>query len=212
MERYFKKRRRLNLDVTHRCPLECPNCQRQTSFTNDGLVPHGRDLTLDELDMIAKHFVDIGFCGQLSDPVHHPKFNEIMKMLKDVPEVFVHNAATAKPISWYIKSWQANPKAVWIFACDGLPKDSHKYRKNQDGIKMFEIMKEAKKHLLSTPVWQYIRFKYNENDIETAKKMAEDEGLSFIQIESSRWLGDDDPFTPTNSLKSKAAVYKGTTK
>ena len=77
---------------------------------------------------------------------------------------------------------------------------------------MFEIMKEAKKHLLSTPVWQYIRFKYNENDIETAKKMAEDEGLSFIQIESSRWLGDDDPFKPTNSLKSKAAVYKGTTK
>ena len=52
----------------------------------------------------------------------------------------------------------------------------------------------------------------DENDIETAKKMAEDEGLSFIQIESSRWLGDDDPFKPTNSLKSKAAVYKGTTK
>ena len=102
---YFKQRRRLNLDVTHRCPLECPNCQRQTSFTNNGLVPHGRDLTIKEIKMIAKFFKDVAFCGQLSDPVHHPKFNEIMKELKDVPEVFVHNAATAKPISWYIKSW-----------------------------------------------------------------------------------------------------------
>ena len=78
---YFKQRRRLNLDVTHRCPLECPNCQRQTSFTNYGLVPHGRDLTMKEIKMIAKHFVDIGFCGQLSDPVHHPKFYKILEML-----------------------------------------------------------------------------------------------------------------------------------
>ena len=60
MKRHFKKRVRLNLDVTHRCPLECPNCQRQTSFTNHGLVPHGRDLSAIEIDMIAKHFKDIG--------------------------------------------------------------------------------------------------------------------------------------------------------
>ena len=208
MERHFKKRVRLNLDVTHRCPLECPNCQRQTSFTNYGLVPHGRDPSVVEIDMIAKHFKEVAFCGQLSDPVHHPKFNDIMSQLKNVPEVFVHNAATAKPISWYIKSWQANPKAVWIFACDGLPKDSHKYRKNQDGVKMFEIMKEATKHLLSTPVWQCIRFSYNENDIETCKKMANNNGINFMLTESSRWLTNDDPLKPTKALISKNAVYE----
>ena len=204
----FKKNSRLNLDVTHRCPLECPNCQRQTSSTNYGLVPHGRDLSVVEIDMIAKHFKEVAFCGQLSDPVHHPKFNDIMSQLKNVPEVFVHNAATAKPISWYIKSWQANPKAVWIFACDGLPKDSHKYRKNQDGVKMFEIMKEATKHLLSTPVWQCIRFSYNENDIETCKKMANNNGINFMLTESSRWLTNDDPLKPTKALISKNAVYE----
>ena len=75
-------------------------------------------------------------------------------------------------------------------------------------IAIFEIMKEAKKHLVTTPVWQCIRFNYNENDIETCKKMAEDEGLSFISVESSRWLSDDDPFMPTNALKSKNDVYK----
>ena len=203
MERHFKKRVRLNLDVTHRCPLECPNCQRQTSFTNHGLVPHGRDLSAVEITMIAKHFKDIAFCGQLSDPVHHPKFNDIMSQLKDVPEVFVHNAATAKPMSWYIKSWQANPKAVWIFACDGLPKDSHKYRKNQDGVKMFEIMKEAT-HTSKSSVADGAY----ENDIETLYEVATDNGINFIIVESSRWLSDDDPFKPTKALKSKNAVYE----
>ena len=38
--------------------------------------------------------------------------------------------------------------------------------------------------------------------------MAEDEGLSFISVESSRWLGDDDPFMPTKALKTKNDVYK----
>jgi hypothetical protein len=57
-------------------------------------------------------------------------------------------------------------------------------------------------------VWQCIRFKYNENDIEEAKKMATDNGINFIVVESSRWLTDDDPFKPTKALKSKNAVYE----
>ena len=196
MERHFKKRVRLNLDVTHRCPLECPNCQRQTSFTNHGLVPHGRDLSADEIDMIAKHFKDIAFCGQLSDPVHHPKFNEIMSQLKNVPEVFVHNAATAKPMSWYIKSWQANPKAVWIFACDGLPKDSHKYRINQNGEYLFNVMKTGVE-LGNDIRWQYIIFKYNENDIPEAIDLAQRHKIPIHINKSSRWSGPNDPYKPS---------------
>ncbi|BCU99057.1 MAG: hypothetical protein CM15mV25_0520 [uncultured marine virus] len=45
-----------------------------------------RDLTIKEIKMIAKFFKDVAF-GQLSDPVHHPKFNEIMKELKDVQSI-----------------------------------------------------------------------------------------------------------------------------
>ena len=207
---YFKTRTTINVDSSHRYPLECPNCQRQTAFTFKGKVPHGRDLTMIEIEKLAIHFKSFTFCGQLSDPIHHPKFPQILQRLNDlkIPEVLVHNASSAKPMSWYIKCWKANPNALWTFACDGLPKDSHKYRKNQDGEKMFEIMKESVKHLKVIPIWQYIIFNYNENDIEEAKSMANNNGIDFLLTQSSRWKdrdGKPDPFRPTGKYKQTLA-------
>jgi MoaA/NifB/PqqE/SkfB family radical SAM enzyme len=203
---YFKTRSWINVDSSHRCPLECPNCQRQTAFTFKGKVVHGRDLKMDEIEKLAKHFKSFVFCGQLSDPIHHPKFPTILNRLHEleIPEVLVHNASTAKPMAWYIKSWKANPNALWTFACDGLPKDSHKYRKNQNGEKMFEIMKESIKHLNTIPIWQFIIFNYNENDIEEAKIMANSNGIDFLLTQSSRWKdrdGKPDPLLPTGKYK-----------
>ena len=202
---YFKKRlHALNLDLSHRCPLECPNCQRQTAFTKRGLIPHGRDLTLHEMDIITDHFKSVGFCGQLSDPVHHPRFNEILELFnKKNVGVMVHSAATAKPISWFIKSFKAYPNARWVFACDGLPKDSHKYRKNQDGEKQFRRLLLAKEHLNKLPIWQMILFSYNENDLDECIKMADEAGVIFNLINSSRWYKDDgsDPLIPKGKEK-----------
>jgi hypothetical protein len=41
-------RRGINIDITHRCPLECKRCQRFTSFTSKGLKVPGEDLSVDE--------------------------------------------------------------------------------------------------------------------------------------------------------------------
>jgi len=89
---YFKTRSWVNVDSSHRCPLECPNCQRQTAFTFRGKVVHGRDLKMDEIEKLAKHFKSFVFCGQLSDPIHHPKFPTILNRLHEleIPEVLVH--------------------------------------------------------------------------------------------------------------------------
>ena len=49
-------RRSLNIDISFRCPLECPRCQRQRQ-SNRNLnkkVPE-RDLTLDEIDKISDY-------------------------------------------------------------------------------------------------------------------------------------------------------------
>ncbi len=61
---------------------------------------------------------------------------------------------------------------------------------------MFQILLEAKKHLHMTPSWQFIIFSYNEHNVEKAKQMAFDNGLGFIEVQSSRWLGQDDPLMP----------------
>lgn len=195
---FYKRPHGLNIDITHRCPLECPRCQRQTGFLNHGKKVHGYDLDLSDIEKLAKFYHTFDFCGQLSDPVHHPKFIEILKILrKHDCKANVHNASSAKSMKWYIEAFKAYPEnAKWIFAIDGLPEESHNYRVNQDGKKMFQILLEAKKHLHITPSWQYIIFSYNEHNVEKAKQMATEHGVGFIEIQSSRWLSKNDPLMP----------------
>jgi len=47
-------------------------------------------------------------------------------------------------------------------------------------------MLEAKKYLRSTPIWQYIVFKYNEKDVDTAMQIAKDNKIFFQLINSRR--------------------------
>ena len=74
----------------------------------------------------------------------------------------------------------------WIFAIDGLPKDSNKYRINQDGEKLYDIMLRCASFGVNTQ-WQYIVFNYNEKDVETCKSIAHQHGIKFMQITSGRW-------------------------
>ena len=205
---YRRSKKGINIDISNRCPLECMRCQRQTNFTLEGRKVYGRDATMDEIRKLSDYFSSFNFCGQLSDPVHHPKFIEILDYLykKDI-QVTVHNASSQKPMKWYIKAFQAHPRAKWIFAIDGLPEESNMYRINQDGEKLYKVMLEAKKHLKQTPSWQFIVFSYNEHNLEKAKKMAVDEGLMFIVLHSSRWMNEDDPLRPTQ--KEYNLGYKG---
>ena len=205
---YRRSKKGINIDISNRCPLECMRCQRQTNFTLEGRKVYGRDATMDEIRKLSDYFSSFNFCGQLSDPVHHPKFIEILDYLykKDI-QVTVHNASSQKPMKWYIKAFQAHPRAKWIFAIDGLPEEINMYRINQDGEKLYIVILEAKKHLKQTPSWQFIVFSYNEHNLEKAKKMAVDEGLMFIVLHSSRWMGEDDPLRPKE--KEYNLGYKG---
>jgi MoaA/NifB/PqqE/SkfB family radical SAM enzyme len=211
---YFFNRRGINIDITHRCPLECKRCQRFTSFTSKGLKVPGEDITMENFSKILNYFNHINFCGQVSDPVHHPKFIELLEKIYSISKrarctCSVHHASAGKPLHWYPKAFQANPNAQWWFGIDGLPEDSHKYRTNQDGVKLFNILKESVKHLNVAPIWQYIVFRYNENDIEKAKNMATDIGAKFVLVNSSRWIGEDDPLKPTNKNLSLNLRDKG---
>ena len=87
------------------------------------------------------------------------------------------------------KAFEANTGAYWTFGIDGLPKDSHKYRINQDGEKLFKMACMAAK-IVDKVKWQYLIFNYNENDIEEARKMAKDNNLILELQKSSRfWDG-----------------------
>ena len=197
--RKILNRKKINLDITHRCPLECQRCQRFLRFTSKGLKVPGKDLAVKDFQKIINHFSHINFCGQVSDPVHHPKFITFLKMLyEQYKTVSIHHATAAKPMHWYEKAFETHPSALWWFGIDGLPNESHIYRINQDGEKLFEIMKLAATILYQKPIWQYIVFNYNEDHIEEARKMAKDAGVKFMLLYSSRWLPVNDSYRPKN--------------
>lgn len=196
----FHKRNAINMDISHRCPLECLRCQRYFSYTRHGLKVPGGDMSLERFEKVLDHFDHINFCGQVSDPVHHPKFIELLQMINDRgnKSCSVHHASGGKPESWYPKAWEAFPRARWFWGIDGLPKDSHKYRQNQDGEKVFRLMIESTKYLKVKPIWQYIVFSYNENDIDEAVNMIKGvDNLEFMLINSSRWLPEYDWLKPS---------------
>ena len=197
---FFKRSNGINIDVTFRCPLECPRCQRQ-KFKDVGKKVWGYDISLDDIRKLANYFKSFSFCGQLSDPIHHPQFIEILKLLyeKNI-HVNIHNASSFKSMSWYVKAFQAHPNAKWIFGKDGLPEESCLYRKNQDGEKLFKVMVESKKYLNKPPCWQFIIFSYNEHNIEKARTMALKHQVQFMLVQSSRWLDERDPLMPKSSL------------
>ena len=196
---FFKRKNKmLNMDLTHRCPLECVRCSRQTSFRNKGKTVPGHDISLEDFEKITNHFPQVSFCGQYSDPIHHPQFLDILAICKKKNiNLEVHVASSFKPKKFFIDAFKTYPEASWVFGIDGLPEESHNYRVNQDGVKLFEIMLESKKHLKNKPNWQYIVFKYNENNIDKAKVLAKENNLDFIIINSARWIDKDDYLRPS---------------
>ena len=183
-------RKSINIDITYRCTLECPKCLRRAIPTNNL-----DDLSLENFKKIIKHFDQIEFCGQISDPIFHPQFIEFLKLTTN-KRVFVHTAASHKSMDWYMDAFSANKNAIWEFGIDGLPQDSHKYRINQNGEYLFKVMK-AGVELGNDIRWQYIIFKYNENDIPEAIELAQRHKIPIHINKSSRWSGADDPYKPS---------------
>tara|TARA_Y100001978_G_scaffold202375_1_gene223312 strand:- start:1530 stop:2159 length:630 start_codon:yes stop_codon:yes gene_type:complete len=196
----FFERDEVLIDLSHRCPLGCPRCQRQENYADLGIPVVGHDLPLSSLEKLTNKFKNISFGGQLSDPIHHPKFIEILKMCNNKQiNTKVQTASSFKPESWYPKAFEANIDAKWQFGIDGLPEQSHKYRVNQDGVKLFNIMCRAKNYLKNKPIWQCIVFRYNEDSLDAIRNLAKENNLELIIMYSSRWLKKrDDPLRPIN--------------
>jgi MoaA/NifB/PqqE/SkfB family radical SAM enzyme len=196
------------VDLTHRCPLECPMCKRQMEWKDQGQPVPGRDLPMSTIEKVLDTWKLVSFGGQLSDPMHHPKFVEILEMCnKKGVRPTIHVASSAKPKSYFIKCFEAAPKARWKFGIDGMPEDSHLYRINQDGVKLFDIMCEARNILTDhKPIWQYIIFKYNEKDIDKAIQKAKDNNIDLILMKSSRWYGMAEKYMPSEEHRIETVL------
>ena len=76
---YDFSNRQVNIDSSATCTLECPKCQRR-GITKYGAKVPGENMPWEDFLKIAEYFKGgLTFCGQISDPIFHPKLIEMLK-------------------------------------------------------------------------------------------------------------------------------------
>ena len=200
----FNAKRGIVIDASNNCALKCHKCERAWYLKNK-IKPPGSNLTIDQFKKIIKYYNKfVEFTGQRGDVVLNPNLSEFLKITYEANiRTKICTAAGYRDKDWYVECFKANPNCTWVFGIDGLPHQSHIYRKNQKGEELFDIMVEGVKHLNSPPIWQYIAFNYNENNIEEAKELALKHGVNLELNISARWDKDDDPYKPKNEKYAK---------
>ena len=102
------------------------------------------NIPFEKYKIIFDAFYDFEFCGNLSDPIYHPDFIKTLKHLKgrEIKIKFRTNGS-GKSTEWWEEVFELCKGETWgwTFGLDGLPEDSHKYRINQDGNQVWEMMK-----------------------------------------------------------------------
>ena len=180
----------INLDITNKCPLQCPACVRQSVFYEQNRHLY-KEMSIEDFQKILDTFSYIEFCGQQSDPLAHKHFIKFVKMAYS-HKLDIHTASSHRKEPFYEEAYEVSGfDTTWIFGLDGLPEESHKYRINQDGVHLYEMMKLGANKGCNI-VWQYIIFNYNQDHIEQARQMASDEGIKFRLSKSGRWDNEGD--------------------
>lgn len=196
------EKKSIDIDLSNKCGLACPGCQRQKDYGGKQFQIPGKDITMSDLEKIIDFFDEIVFGGRISDPLYHPDFYNILKMCSKYTEkkFTIKHASVIKDRLFYKKCFllsKVHNNMNWTFALDGLPEKSHIYRKNQNGSFLFEIMKLCAQFKIHT-TWDYIIFKYNEDDVEICKKLAEDNNMIFNPVLSGRYWEGWEEYIPKN--------------
>ncbi len=199
----------LHLELTSRCRLACPHCER-TRFKGRYKI---RDLPQDLVFRLVEnpHFKKIMLSGTLGDPIYHPYFLEIVKKIKQShKELKIATNGSGKPLEWWENVFnQLDNHDKICFGLDGLQDTAHLYRINTNFSQVFEAMTLGAAINRAVIEWQFIIFSFNQHQIEAANQLAQKFGIKFTILKSGRFKPDD-PLLPDTkwlpeTLKKKLA-------
>lgn len=190
----------LNIDLGTKCNLRCHLCQR-AYLTHQKEPSKAKQLFIDKmrkskeisLDNLRKMFAfsknNIALCGQISDPILHSKFLDILDLMNEYPNVNMFRIATAAngpSLEWYKNAFERTPKNCrWVFGIDGLPDTSMIYREGQNSQLVWDAMMLGNDMGVDVS-WQYIVFEYNVHQIKEALRIAEEKNMRIVILDSNR--------------------------
>ena len=204
---HYSDIRTLHIEITERCNASCPQCNRNI---NGGEVnPYLKDseLTLTDIQKIVpitllKQLNHIYFCGNFGDPIIAQDTLEVFKYFRENNKnisLSMNTNGSARNIEW----WSELAKVLGknghvIFSIDGLEDTNHLYRRNTQWSKIIENVKAFIK-AGGNAYWEFIVFKHNEHQVESAKFLAETMGfIDFRYKKTARFSSALSGYTKEN--------------
>ena len=188
-DRVFGYPSHLTVDVTNVCNLRCPLCPTGVGAPGRGKGSMSLATFKKIVDEMGKYLISIDLFNW-GEPLLNPDVYEMI--------AYAHKRGIVTSISSNFQYFndRAAEKLVasgldnLILSIDGASQESYeKYRIGGDFQKAIDnisiLVKAKKNHSAGHPYiyWQYLMMKHNENEIETARKLAEDLGVDKISFE-----------------------------
>lgn len=190
---------RPNIDASHRCVFSCPQCIRQKVSSQDQIR---RSFDLDEINFqkIFNYYSEgITFCGQISDPIYHPNFLNLLKVCNGHgKKIRIATVGSGKSDPWWDEAYSYGVgENAWYFGVDGIDEKSEIYRIGSNFQDVWKRMKQGR-DLGHVIVWQYIIFGYNEHEIDRAVEIAKEEDFSLLLVNTNRGFNPNSPLLRKN--------------
>ncbi len=199
----YQKNCRINVDTSHRCPFRCPQCVRQKTISQD-MIRRSFDLEEHNFQKILDYY-DNGptFCGQISDPIYHPRFLNFLKMCNGRNRaVRIATVGSGKSDEWWDEAYSYGlGENQWTFGVDGIDEKSELYRVGSNFKDQWRRMQQGR-DLGHVIVWQYIIFGYNEHEIDQAVEIAKKEDFTLLFVNTNRG------FNPESDTLRKNVNFK----
>ena len=195
----FQRFMRPNIDSSHRCIFKCPQCIRQKSISQDQ-IRRSFDLEEKNFKKILDYYeLGLTFCGQISDPIYHPRFLNLLKLCDGKDRaVRIATVGSGKKDEWWEEAYSYGVgENAWYFGVDGIDEKSELYRIGSNFTDVWNRMKQGR-DLGHTIVWQYIIFGYNEHEVDEAIEIAKQEDFSLLLINTNRGFNPDSPLLRKN--------------
>lgn len=194
MNPYFKKYTGWHVELTARCPLDCPGCNRQevvaanqlkTDINFEYLKNLFPKATLPEIQYMY-------FCGNNGDPIYHPQFHDIAEYFFTVQHLDLTTNGMQNTNFWnrVLETWPENSTVQ--LSIDGLKDTNHLYRINSKWDKiqnLFDLISSKKRKCRIE--WKYIVFDHNRHQVDEAIELSKKLGINMFRIKKSYPIPED---------------------
>jgi len=187
----------VHVEASSRCNSQCPMCSRYTGhgFVQPDLVEG--DLSADVFYKLftpefAGQLEHVYFSGVYGDPCLNKLLPKFVNYLMDngCKSVSIDTNGGYRGEDWWASL--ARPKVLINFALDGT--DNEALEKYRIGVKYDKVYANLKAFVAAggNAQWNFIVFKHNEHQVETAKQLAEELGIRFRLKVTQKFRGRKD--------------------